>query len=294
MKPEQGNRYDTLSASPEQTGGPVKPGENAIDRSPEAFSKPEAGRAESNAQRAPSPGRASPREAVGAAPRQASFRSKACLGDAWSTSSGASVHDSEEAGVRASPEMPVYSNPGAAQQVGPIPGPDLHYGHYTYNPGYYGGSAFDSPIGGPQPWAHPRPGHHERSFAHHAGIDWQPPQGPHFGAPGGHGFGYAEAPPHSNHGEERYGQFADMVGKALQGQATPGDLLSGLLNLNFRDDQFWKGVVVGSVAALLFNSESVRDALSGALWGVFGKAADTAQAEDQHGEKTPGDTNKRG
>jgi hypothetical protein len=72
-----------------------------------------------------------------------------------------------------------------------------------------------------------------------------------------------------------------MIGKALQGQATPQDLISGLLNLNFRDDQFWKGVVIGSVASLLFNSDAVRKALTGSLGSVLGQAPEESSTEDQ-------------
>lgn len=75
-----------------------------------------------------------------------------------------------------------------------------------------------------------------------------------------------------------------MLGKALNGQASTQDLVSGLLNLNFSDDQFWKGVVAGGVAALILNSDSVRQVLSGMLGGVFGGQA---RAEDKTGETTP-------
>ncbi|MFH1114892.1 MAG: hypothetical protein V1792_13355 [Pseudomonadota bacterium] len=97
------------------------------------------------------------------------------------------------------------------------------------------------------------------------------------GAPGS---AHAPGPPPGAEGGRHHAQFSEVVGKALQGRATPQDLISGLLNLDFRDDQFWKGVVVGTTAAILFNSNSVRQALAGALGGVLGASKEKTQSED--------------
>ncbi|AFM26831.1 hypothetical protein [Desulfomonile tiedjei] len=217
-------------------------------------------------------------------PGQTCSESRGGSGQSGSGIPDSGVGCSEQSG--ASPHTQGAWNPGVGpQQTGAMPGQAAQYGPYMYNPGYYENPTFGHPMGGSPQYVHPGMGHHPGCFAHHTGMHWHPQQGPHFGANPGPGFGYAESGRHAGQGEQNYGQFADMVGKALQGQANPQDLLSGLLNLNFSGDQFWKGVIVGSVAALLVSSDSVRQAVTGALGGIFGKAqATTAQSEDKTGE----------
>lgn len=151
--------------------------------------------------------------------------------------------------------------------------PEQHYGA-AYGQGQYGAPASGHPMGEPHQWPHYGSGpiHHPGFQGHFGGPQGSPHQGP----PGDAGPAFCSGCGGHHHssdqGEKNFGQFADVFGKALQGQATPQDLVGGLLNLNFSNDQFWKGVVVGSVAALLFSSDSVRQALSGTLGGIFGKS----------------------
>ena len=95
---------------------------------------------------------------------------------------------------------------------------------------------------------------------------------------------------HIHHDENRFGQVADMMGRFLNGEATMGDMVNGLFNLNFRDDQFWKGAVVGAVAALLLNSDTVK----GSLAGIFGaaKSEDKTESKTSEGKKASSDTKK--
>lgn len=219
-------------------------------------------------------------------PGQTCSESRGNSGDSGSGIPGSGVGCGEQQGSESSPHMQGAWNPGAGpQQMGANPGQAAHYGPYMYNPGYYENPAFGPPMGAPSQYTHPGMGHHPGCSAHHPGMHWNPQQGPHFGANPGPVFGYTEAGRNPGQGEHNYGQFADMVGKALQGQANPQDLVAGLLNLNFSGDQFWKGVIVGSVAALLVSSDSVRQAVTGALGGIFGPQAATAQPEDKRGEK---------
>ncbi len=176
----------------------------------------------------------------------------------------------------------LYGQPAyGPQQSGPMPGPDPRFGHPAYGP--Y--------PGGPQAWPHPGPGHHQGCAFHHGDMLYgQPPHVPYAGDPGMPGFGYSAAPHQQDHGVPQNGRFADVVGKALQGDASPQDLIGGLLNLNFQDDQFWKGVVVGSVASLLLNSDTVRQALAGALGGALGKPPEKRRSEDPAGDPPASDT----
>ncbi|MFH1114836.1 MAG: hypothetical protein V1792_13050 [Pseudomonadota bacterium] len=181
---------------------------------------------------------------------------------------GYPVGGGDYGGFQASPHMTDAWNTGAGfPQMAPVAGAGPHPAHTVHQPGSYGPPVYGHPTGGPPPWGHPVSGHHQHC------LHQQPPA-----------YGY---PPHipfsptagSEEGRH-HGQFSEVVGKALQGRATPQDLISGLLNLDFRDDQFWKGVVVGTTAAILFNSNSVRQALAGALGGVFGTSKENAQSED--------------
>lgn len=274
---DERNKGEALASFPGGIGAPPTPAESAEGGNGGACAEPAKECTDSCAHGAPSSGHEGPAAAKEDAPGHAFFQSLPDSGESCSGNAGSAVNCGATAGFQASQGIPGWWSPGLGHQQGPPnPGPELHYGHHRLNPGFYGNPAFGAPMGGPGAWPHPGPGHHPDCFLHHAGMYRHPPQGPHFGPTGGAGFGYTEAPRHSGHGEEQNGRFADMVGRALQGQATPQDLIGGLLNLNFRDDQFWKGVVVGSVAALLLNSESVRQALTGALGSVFGKSKDQA------------------
>ncbi len=193
-------------------------------------------------------------------------------------------------------------------QAGPIPGPDpwkmgsqpgagpfhgaCHHNQELAGHPPYGHPPYGPPTGGSHPWDYPGMGHHPGCFAHQGQIYGYEAFNPYFGGPTGPGVGYP-GPPHPSPGAgPHYGPFADVVGKALQGQATPHDLINGLLSLQFRDDQFWKGVLVGSAAALLLNSDSLRKKLAGALGQIFGQGDKTAEADAQSTEKPPPDEKK--
>ena len=189
---------------------------------------------------------------------------------------GTSTGCPADSGTHAGSQTPVNSaggpNPGLGPQpMGSFSEPELQHGYSMHNPGPYGHPGYGAPTGAPQPRHHPGPGHHPWCYSRHDGMYGAPPRPPHFPPPQGPGFGHAGIPHQEYGADHHHGPFADMVGKALQGQATPQDLVTGLLNLNFRDDQFWKGVVLGSVAALLFHSGAVRQTLAGVLTSVLGK-----------------------
>lgn len=102
---------------------------------------------------------------------------------------------------------------------------------------------------------------------------------------GGSGTGYmGESAHHIHHDENRYGQFADMVSRFLNGQATSGDMVNGLFSLNFRDDQFWKGAIVGVLAAVVLNSDMVKQGLA----KTFG-----AKPEEETDKKAPSEGKKK-
>jgi hypothetical protein len=273
MQEKQGNTGETFSMS-ESAGAHWKPQGNEAVNNPATVC--ESGNGGCEAATAEDPGKGAN---MRTAPGQTHCDSRSDSGEAGSGSAGFGVGCGEQQGSE-SPYMHGAWNPGAGpQQMGANPGQAPHYGPYMYNPGYYENPAFGPPMGGPHQYVHPGMGHHAGCSAH-AGMHWHPHQGPHFGPSQDPGFGGR----HTGHEEQNYGQFADMVGKALQGQANPQDLLSGLLNLNFSGDQFWKGIVVGSVAALLVSNDSMRQAITGALGGIFGNPLEKAKTEGQKSE----------
>ena len=77
---------------------------------------------------------------------------------------------------------------------------------------------------------------------------------------------------HPKYDAHRYGQMIDMVGRFLNGEANIGEVVDGLSSLNFQDDQFWKGAVVGAIAALLLTSETVQSGLTKTVGTIFAAA----------------------
>jgi len=77
---------------------------------------------------------------------------------------------------------------------------------------------------------------------------------------------------HPKFEEHKYGQMIDMVGKFLNGEANVGEVVNGLFSLNFQDDQFWKGAVIGAVAALLLTNETVQSGLTKTVGSMFATA----------------------
>ena len=82
---------------------------------------------------------------------------------------------------------------------------------------------------------------------------------------------------HPKFEEHKYGQMIDMVGKFLNGEANVGEVVNGLFSLNFQDDQFWKGAMVGAVAALLLTSETVQSSLTKTVGSMFATAQSGAE-----------------
>ena len=93
-------------------------------------------------------------------------------------------------------------------------------------------------------------------------------------------------PHHLKHEKHKYGQMTDMVGRFLNGDANAGDMVDGLLNLNFRDNQFWKGAVVGAVTTFLLTSETVKESLAKTAAAVFSTAQGGPEKEAAEKEKT--------
>ncbi|MDL1959423.1 MAG: hypothetical protein LWX01_05335 [Deltaproteobacteria bacterium] len=77
---------------------------------------------------------------------------------------------------------------------------------------------------------------------------------------------------HPKYDAHKYGQMIDTVGRFLNGEANVGEVVNGLFSLNFQDDQFWKGAVVGAVAALLLTNETVQSGLTKTVGTIFATA----------------------
>jgi len=174
------------------------------------------------------------------------------------------------------PSAGAFSQPG--QAFGPLPGA-AQMG--TQSGGYPGQGPqapfppYQPPHAAPdQPWSQPASGPQGSG----------PSTGPQMGhmAPG-QDTGYMGADAHHiYHDENRFGQMADLVGRLLKGEATPSDMVNGLFSLNFRDDQFWKGAVLGAVAVFILNNDAVHQGL-GKLFG--GRASETETSSEAE-EKT--------
>ncbi|MDI6890295.1 MAG: hypothetical protein QMC83_05060 [Thermodesulfovibrionales bacterium] len=129
-------------------------------------------------------------------------------------------------------------NPGGSQSMGQSAG--MAGGHYTHPMGSH----------------YPHPGQHDfaawnawwQAMAQQAAIN--PAMTPHFWQ-----YYQSQYPKHEQH---RYGQVIDTVSRIVNGQADMGDMVTGLFNINFHDDQFWKGLIVGAVTTLLLKSETVK------------------------------------
>ncbi|MFH0959771.1 MAG: hypothetical protein V1897_13825 [Pseudomonadota bacterium] len=288
MQQDLGNKGEAPASIPEPVGVALQPPVNPSGGMREAVDVVDRERCDSCYDEIVTGEHAGPAGAMEGAQRQPPSQDWTRYGDTCSKNADSQINCENPNGFQASQETHGFWNPGSGQrQAGPIPSPDPYFGHYMGDPGLHGSFASHQPMGGPHPWTHPGPGYHPGYFTHHPGTYGHPTGGPYFANDGGAGFVGGATPRHHCHTEDNSGQLADMVGKALQGQATPQDLINGLLNLNFRDDQFWKGIVIGSVAALLFNSESVRNALLGTLGGLFGAFQDKAQGAEQPDGKKP-------
>ncbi len=69
--------------------------------------------------------------------------------------------------------------------------------------------------------------------------------------------------------QQQYGQVINTVEQFLEGEATVADVVKTLYINTSRDDQLWKGVIIGAAAAVLLTSEPVREVMGKTLGGVF-------------------------
>lgn len=281
---ELGNNGEATVSIPQPTQAPRKPEANVAGCTREVASESGLEGLEYHDRGARSSAPQGPTEAMGDSQGQAFSQDRSGMGESGSGSDREAVHCEDQGGSEWTRQTQGGWHSGAGpQQMHPRPDLPPYYVPYRYHPGYYGSPPFG--MGGPEQRPHAGAGHHPGCFNHFPGMHGHQPQSPHFGPEPGTGYCYAEPPDYSGHDARNFNQISDMVGKALQGQANRQDLISGLLNLNFSGEQFWKGVVVGSVAAVLFNSDSVRQALMGALSGLFGKPEEKAQTDDRADQK---------
>jgi hypothetical protein len=112
--------------------------------------------------------------------------------------------------------------------------------------------------------------------------------GPQFAGPGASPMGYhqpqshAQAPgqsPHAchhafvhnpeyyKHDTHQYGQLMRLVNDLANGNADPSRVMDFLGSL---DPHFWKGVLVGVSGTLLLTNDTVKNAIVGAVSGIFG------------------------
>lgn len=83
---------------------------------------------------------------------------------------------------------------------------------------------------------------------------------------------HADGPHHPKHDEHKYGQMMNTLGRFLSGEADMNDLINGFFSLDFQNDQFWKGALVGAIATLLLTNENVQKGLTGTIGAMFGKS----------------------
>ena len=91
---------------------------------------------------------------------------------------------------------------------------------------------------------------------------------------------------HVEHDENRFGQMADMVGRFIEGEATTADMVKGIFSLNFRDDQFWKGALAGTLAALVLNSDMVKQGVGKVFGGGSSETPKKAVEKAEAAAKT--------
>lgn len=213
------------------------------------------------------------------------------------------------------PHMPGSTYPGYAPQFSGHPQPVPPYGNPYMQPGQYGcnpgfdnrtmpfpqnspGFGYSNPVPGQQPGyppyapdqgfsEHPHSGScscgsHPSPQNFSADPGYAPGQPPLGHAPGQ---GTDHQPHHPKHDAWRYGQWLDVVNGIASGSPDINKI-AGLMEEY--DNQFWKGLLIGGVAAVILTSDTVKETLSGALgaaWGMFQK--------DKNDQKTGNDTQKQ-
>ncbi len=73
----------------------------------------------------------------------------------------------------------------------------------------------------------------------------------------------AQAPPD-------YARVIKSVEDFAEGDATVADVVKTLYTETSRDDQFWKGALVGAAATVLLTNKSVKNAMGKTFGGIFG------------------------
>lgn len=69
--------------------------------------------------------------------------------------------------------------------------------------------------------------------------------------------------------QQRYGQVINSVERFLEGETSVSDVVKTLYTNTARDDQLWKGVIVGAAAVVLLTSGPVREAMGKTFGGIF-------------------------
>ncbi len=75
-----------------------------------------------------------------------------------------------------------------------------------------------------------------------------------------------------------YTQIIKSVENFAEGDASVSDVVKTLWTETSQDDQFWKGAIIGAVAAVLFTSETIRGAMGKAFGSISGKNVADAKA----------------
>ena len=175
----------------------------------------------------------------------------------------------------ANPGMP-QGPPPAAMNAGAPPQPAGYQAAWAAPHGVQTPPQYHYAPMEPPPMAHPQ-------MASQMGHPQMPPQmAPPMGQPQmpgampGSGCGHmGSSARHIHHDENKFGQMADVVGRFLKGEATPTDMVEGLFSLNFRNDQLWKGALLGAAAVLIFNSGVVQSSVGKLFGGVSNKKDET-------------------
>ncbi len=158
--------------------------------------------------------------------------------------------------------------PGQAQVhpgMNPMASPGMYPGQTAYYSGGYPGA----------PGAQGQPGMIGNPMNSHTDHSMGGQSSGHMGADAQHIY----------HDENRFGKVADIAGRFLKGEANTSDIVDGLFSLNFRNDQFWKGAIVGVLAALLLSSETVKHGVATAF-GSGSKKTEDKTSDDKKAGKT--------
>lgn len=100
-------------------------------------------------------------------------------------------------------------------------------------------------------------------------------------APGSYGQS-SHAGRHPKHDAWRYGQWMEVVNGIAAGQPDVEKIM-GLME--GYDGQFWKGLLVGAIAAMVLTNDAVKGTITGALgsaWGIFQKDKNDETAETKN------------